>query len=328
MSDSQNSCKNDGDDVQLRKNLHANYGTQNNTNKSRSVSLVDRLSKLQYSQNSWQSKVPEKDVRKFTVEGKMQLQPEKYNSGGENRELSRNLNIGKQEEPRNLENGNAVIGNMNYDTNLMPTSTNESEKMDIEKSPVHTPVRGNSARSSFRSKKTPKPMNFKSSPPVQINSSDTNSSDGKDQEEPEQNDGLSGAENNNIASTQMNDFVEIELPSSNDQGFSNFFSSMKEKNKSETIDKCDFDLLLPAIAGNRHNAKLQHHKKDFAKTRKGQQRKPPTKNPLKSLAERADIRQSYTENSSTTVIPDSKTLDIDTTKKHALAENSKLFLFC
>jgi hypothetical protein len=35
------------------------------------------MSKLQYSQNSWQSKVPEKDVRKFTVEGKMQQMPAK-----------------------------------------------------------------------------------------------------------------------------------------------------------------------------------------------------------------------------------------------------------
>ena len=99
----------------------------------------------------------------------------------------------------------------------------------------------------------------------------------------------------------------------------NFFGKVKEE-KAEILQDCDFDLLLPAIAGDRHNAKLQHHKKDFARTRKTQGRKPPSKNPLKTLAERSDILQSYKE---TTVTSDCKTLEIDTTKKHALAEQSE-----
>ena len=98
----------------------------------------------------------------------------------------------------------------------------------------------------------------------------------------------------------------------------------KEKEPiSEVLEDCDFDLLLPAVAGNRHNSKLQHHKKEFAKARKVQQRKPPTKNPLKALAERSDIRQSYMETTAMSNGSEIKTLEIDTSKKHALAENSK-----
>ena len=50
--------------VQMRKNS-AN-------NNARPVSIVDRLSKLQTAQNSWHNKVETKDVKQFTVAGKMQ----------------------------------------------------------------------------------------------------------------------------------------------------------------------------------------------------------------------------------------------------------------
>ena len=40
---------------------------------NRSVSLMDRMNQLQNAQNSWQSKVVEKDAGKFTVAGKMSI---------------------------------------------------------------------------------------------------------------------------------------------------------------------------------------------------------------------------------------------------------------
>ena len=129
----------------------------------------------------------------------------------------------------------------------------------------------------------------------------------------------------NLEPQNIETHVEVELPLQNDKGFSDFFSSAKKEKelKSEVLDDCDFDLLLPAIAGNRHNSKLQHHKKEFAKTRNVRRRKPPTKNPLKALAERSDIRQSYIDTTVMANDSEIKTLQIDTTKKHALAETSK-----
>ena len=98
--ESSNTCEN-SDDVQLRRNLHSNYNSPNNANKNRSVSLVDRLEKLQYSQNSWQSKVPEKDVRKFTVQGKMQ---QCHGSNiTESRKISKHLEVQKFEERKYTE---------------------------------------------------------------------------------------------------------------------------------------------------------------------------------------------------------------------------------
>ena len=122
---------------------------------------------------------------------------------------------------------------------------------------------------------------------------------------------------------QVVDNLEVEVPSQDNENLSKFFREIKKETKPDNIQDCDFDLLLPAIVGNRHNSKLQHHKKDIVKVRKAQRRKPPTKNPLKSLAERSDIRQTYTESTSLSVASEGKTLEIDTSKKHALAEKSK-----
>ena len=302
------------DQVQLRRNLHSNYNLSNPTNKSRSVSLVDRMSKLQYSQNSWQSKVPEKDVRKFTVEGKMQQMPAKNQS--DEIKMPKNRSISNDFEQNAMNNSDDVNDNSIH-TKLSPNNIMSKEANEIEKSPIDSPARGSSARNSFRSKKTPKPINFKTSPPLQRHSSNRNSFSSKNLEDDESHDDHQKDDIEAKEETKIENTVEIELPKQDDKGFSNFFTSMKE-NQCEKIDDCDFDLLLPAIAGNRHNSKLEHHKKDFAKARKAQRRKPPTKNPLKSLAERSDIRQTYTENLISEV-SESKTLEIDTTKKHALA---------
>ena len=316
IAEPSNACENT-DEVVLRRNLHTNYNSQHNANKSRSVSLVDRLEKLQYSQNSWQTKVPEKDVRKFTVEGKMQQCPGHKNNVVESRKLSKNLEVQKFEERKHADDLTNRLNNQS-------TNLEHSKETDSDKSPLDSPARRSSARSSFRVKKTPKPINFKTSPPSNwIPSNETNEKAIEDE----------STESKQDSKTEQNEFpkvetstVEVELPLNNDKGLSNFFGKIKEE-KSEILKDCDFDLLLPAIAGDRHNAKLQHHKKDFAKNRKTQKRKPPTKNPLKTLAERSDILHSYKETSVTTITSDGKTLEIDTTKKHALAEKSKYNVF-
>ena len=307
------------DDVQLRRNLHSNYNTQQNASKNRSVSLVDRLSKLQCSQNSWQSKVPEKDARKFTVEGKMKQDPTNF-IAMEDRKVSRNLNEEKFDNQKMIENGNNAVQNTNCNSTQSPNSTKKEEYRDAEKSPTHSPARGTPSRSSFRLKKTPNQMNFKSSPPLQRHPSNRRNSIIADHEEVEKIEKYDKLEPQKIET-----HVEVELPLQNDKGFSDFFTTAKKEKEpqSEVLEDCDFDLLLPAIAGNRHNSKLQHHKKEFAKTRNVQRRKPPTKNPLKALAERSDIRQSYMETTVMANDSEIKTLQIDTTKKHALAEKSK-----
>ena len=56
---------------------------QGSDNRNRSVSLVDRMNQLQNAQNSWQSKVGEKDAEKFTVAGKMKNVLEEQNHAKE-----------------------------------------------------------------------------------------------------------------------------------------------------------------------------------------------------------------------------------------------------
>jgi len=168
-------------------------------------------------------------------------------------------------------------------------------------------------------------MKFKTSPPLQRHPSNERNSINTENEEGEKIENDHNEKYDNLEPQNIETHVEVELPLQNDKGFSDFFSSAKKEKelKSEVLDDCDFDLLLPAIAGNRHNSKLQHHKKEFAKTRNVRRRKPPTKNPLKALAERSDIRQSYIDTTVMANDSEIRTLQIDTTKKHALAETSK-----
>ncbi len=65
IADILNSNVDDDSDVQLRPKKTLVDDNQ------RPVSIVERLSKLQTAQTSWQAKVGEKDVGKFTVAGKM-----------------------------------------------------------------------------------------------------------------------------------------------------------------------------------------------------------------------------------------------------------------
>ena len=255
--------------------------------------------------------MPDKDVRKFTVQGKMQQSSENKFNVVESRKVSKVLEVTKFEERKYSEDlTNRLSSKL---SNLGSSKETDSDKS----SPIDSPLRRSSARSSFRAKKTPKPVNFKASPPSDWVSSNGNSSNDKENEEE-----TIETKETKIETKIETSTVEVELPLNNDKGLSNFFGKVNEE-KAEILQDCDFDLLLPAIAGDRHNAKLQHHKKDFARTRKTQGRKPPSKNPLKTLAERSDILQSYKETSVTTITSDGKTLEIDTTKKHALAEQSK-----
>ena len=233
----------------------------------------------------------------------------------ESRKISKHLEVQKFEERKYTEDLTSRLSNQL--SNLGHSIETDSDKS----SPIDSPLRRSSARSSFRIKKTPKPVNFKTSPPSNWVPSNENNSNGIDNdEETVETKDDNKKEQNELPKVETST-VEVELPLSNDKGLSNFFGKVKDE-RIDIVD-CDFDLLLPAIAGDRHNAKLQHHKKDFAKTRKTQRRKPPSKNPLKVLAERSDILLSYKETSVTTVTSDGRTLEIDTTKKHALAEKSK-----
>ena len=307
--------------MQLRRNLHSNYNGQNNGNKNRSVSLVDRVGKLQTSQNSWQSKVQAKDVEKFTVAGKMKRETLK-NGVDESRETAVNNNI---VDEKNAEKGDGTEKFLapNHANKKISSSRSPQRENSSESSPTHSPVRGTPTRSSLRAKRTPKPMTFKTSPPVQTRSPRPFDCDKENEAD----------ENSNAEKTpkvcqsldQVVDCMEIEIPSQDNENLSKFFREVKNETKPDNIQECDFDLLLPAIVGNRHNSKLQHHKKDIVKVRKAQRRKPPTKNPLKSLAERSDIRQTYTESTSLSDASEGKTLEIDTTKKHALAETSECY---
>ena len=246
----------------------------------------------------------------------MQQCPGNKFSVSESRKVSKNLEIQNLDERRYIEDLTSKASNkLSY--------LGSSKETDSDKSPVDSPLRRSSARSSFRAKKTPKPVNFKTSPPSDWVSTNENNVNDNEEETVETKED-SKEEPNELPKVETST-VEVELPSSNDKGLSNFFGKLKEE-KADIIVDCDFDLLLPAITGDRHNAKLQHHKKDFAKTRKTQKRKPPTKNPVKTLAERNDILQSYKETSVTTITSDGRTLEIDTTKKHALAEKSKFFV--
>jgi len=61
----------DADDVNDADSTSGVTLRQRSSSGSRSSSIAERLSQLYESQESWKSKVEEKDVDQFTVEGKM-----------------------------------------------------------------------------------------------------------------------------------------------------------------------------------------------------------------------------------------------------------------
>jgi len=66
-------CRNDvdeADDVQLTSNVTLRRH-KNSSSGERPTSIAERLSQLYESQESWKSKVEEKDMDQFTVEGKI-----------------------------------------------------------------------------------------------------------------------------------------------------------------------------------------------------------------------------------------------------------------
>ena len=97
-------------------------------------------------------------MRKFTVEGKMQQCPGNKINVGESRKLSKNLEVQKFEERKHADDLTNRLNNQS-------TNLGHSKETDSDKSSTHSPARRSSARSSFRVKKTPKPTNFKTSPP-------------------------------------------------------------------------------------------------------------------------------------------------------------------
>ena len=91
------------------------------------------MSKLQYSQNSWQSKVPEKDVRKFTVEGKMQQMPAKNQCDEIKMPKKRSISNDFEQNARNKSDD---VNDNSIHTTLSPNNIISEEANEIEKSPI------------------------------------------------------------------------------------------------------------------------------------------------------------------------------------------------
>merc|ERR1712203_1086958 len=89
----------------------------------------------------------------------------------ESRKISKNLEVQKFEERKYTEDLTSRLSNQlsNLGHSIETDSSNKS-------SPIDSPLRRSSARSSFRIKKTPKPVNFKTSPPSNGVPSNENSS--------------------------------------------------------------------------------------------------------------------------------------------------------
>ena len=229
--------------VQMRNN--------NNAANNRPVSIVDRLSKLQTAQNAWQNKVETKDVKQFTVAGKMQR---------DNNVL--NIPMASPANPRPKS----------------PVSGVEA---------VVTPK----LRSVTGGKAAVRPVSALVLPSNEANAATAQRS----------------------VSMVEESGQTIEVPDLDSEDLKTFFPSMGDEKKSHQSLEADLD--LDDVIPLRESALLTVPK------RASNRQRPASKNPVKQLARRTDVRVSYTETVTNVAARELKRINVEkverTSNRHA-----------
>ena len=189
-------------------------------------SLQERMSQLQTAQNSWQAKVGEKDVDKFTVAGKM----------------------------------------------ATTTPNKRVSRKDSEMNAVNDEM--SQSRNSQRSRKVPQMRRFHGSPPPLNDKS------------------YDEVQDDTSSETYENLGVEVEVPDF-DEDLDKFFKAAPQEPSSTgpEIDLGDFDAISNDSESHVEARKMNNLL--LNKVKKPTNRERRSRNPVKALANRKDVRQTY-----------------------------------
>jgi len=253
-------------------------------NNVRPVSLVDRLSKLNSAQNEWQKKVGDKDTEKFTVAGKM-----------EREKLIKNVVNNDAKKETKL----PTVSEKTVSTPVNKVHEKYQEREGIKRTPKMVKFRGTTGGSDTPTKPSrPVSCIVESSPSVNLLSPFARSGSIRRVSTPE----TSAPKFEPISSKT------VSVPKQDSEMLDTFFSNekMTTTNSSDIhLNISDFDSL--------NTEPLLITKKSVIKPK----RTKGSKNPLKSLAARNDLPESYTEVLFGVADREFKRINVEKASKHS-----------
>jgi len=250
-------------------------------NNVRPVSLVDRLSKLNSAQNEWQKKVGEKDSEKFTVAGKMERE----------KIIKNKVNSDVKKEQKLTTVSEKVIP-----TPVIKVHEKYEESSCTKRTPKMVKFKGTSGASDSTPKSTrPVSCFVESSPSVNLLSPFVRSGSIRRVSTPE----------NSAPKLEPISSKTVSIPQQDSQMLDSFFANELTSSTKISLNASDFDMLS--------TEPLLITKKAIIKPK----RTKGSKNPLKSLAARTDLPESYTEVLFGVADREFKRINVEKASKHS-----------